>query len=503
MDTNINGANGTSVEEIRAWFEKNKKNVENFANAQASIYNLRDVTKTTARRISAINKEDLKNYISNIASNEKSLRNVARYLYYRSNIFFRLVQWYTGMWDLTCRKVTPHIDLSGKNDETKMLKSYNNTLDVLDRFNLKSVMPEALANVYVQDVYYAIRYTDKTGTFFYPLDADECVIDSRYSTMDYGFSVDMSKWKSAQRQQIIEFLGSPLKEMYQEYERTGQRFIHCTDKYAVCFKFRTDTWDTVVPPLLSIYLSLASLEDLVDIQAEADALSIYKLIYMPMKVHANSKDVDDFQINPTVSKKYFDKLINDAIPDNVGAAMVPGDELKTIDFAKTVDSDVNSVEKSQNQILSTSGGGAVINSNNITSTAAFKAWLQSETEFAMATLMPQINGACNRWLSYEISNPCHVDHFKVSVYTKEYLAASLLESCKYSFSNRLAYNTLLGVSEKETMAMEMLETKILGLTSMMNHPLNSSFTQSGEVGEGAPTKDDTEISGSGERSRNE
>ena len=58
-----------------------------------------------------------------------------------------------------------------------------------------------------------------------------------------------------------------------------------------------------------------------------------------------------------------------------------------------------SVEVSSNQILQTAGGGAVINANKITSTAAFNAWLKSETEFAISPLIPQIDGFCNLQLS--------------------------------------------------------------------------------------------------------
>lgn len=507
MPTKKTGANNTSQthtsEEIKEWFYSNKENIENFVKSQDVIHTLRDITKSyTNKTISTINKEELKQYIKNIAGNEKKLRDIARYLYYRSNIFFRLVNWYADMWDLHCRKVVPNYNLIKDNDPKRYMKSFEDTLNLLDKMNLQGNMVEILLNVYVQDVCYAITFLDDTGMFFYILDPDECMIDTRYSTGDFGFAINMSKWRTASKQKIIEFLGSPLKEMYAEYERTNQRFIHCPDEYAACFKFRVDTWDTAIPPFLPLFIQIAGLEDLVDIQAEADALSIYKLIYMPMKVHRDSKSVDDFEINPQTAYNYFRKLMNDAIPENVGAAMVPGEELKTIDFSKNVDSDINSVEKASNQILQTAGGGAVINANNITSTAAFNAWLKAETEFALSTLMPQVNGFANRMLKLRLTNPAKVEHFEVSVYTKETLAEQLLTSCQYSFANRLAYNTLLGISEKDTLAMMYLENDILGLQNKMIYPLQSSYTQSNNEG-GRPTKDDGELSNSGDRMRNQ
>lgn len=500
---NKTSATGTSNEMIQ-WFEQNKRSIENFA--KAKNVTLQDVTQPFVKSIQTINKDELKSWIKNISSNEKNLRRVARYLYYRSNVFFRIVNWYADMWDLNCRKVVPEYSLTKPNDETKFLKSYNDTLDILENMNLQGNMTEALINVYIEDVYYAITYYSEEGMFFYPIDPDECMIDSRYSTGDFGFAIDMSRWNNAKRKKLIEWIGHPLDTMLEEHLRTKQKYIHVPDEYAFVLKFRTDRRDVAIPPFLPLFLQLASLEDLIDIQADADALSIYKLIYLPMTVHNSSKDSDDFEYTPDLQHKYFNQMLSQGlIPEGVSAAMVPAEELKVIDFSKTIDSDTNSVEKSSTQILQTAGGGAVLNANGITSTAAFLAWLKSETEFALSSLMPQINGFANRFLSYKLSNPAHVEHFEVSVYTKDDFAKALLESAQYSFPNRLAYNTCLGIREKETMAMDFLENTILKLPEIMVHPLQSSYTQSadsGEVGQGAPTKDAGELTPEGDRSRN-
>lgn len=224
-----------------------------------------------------------------------------------------------------------------------------------------------------------------------------------------------------------------------------------------------------------------------------------------MKVLSGTDEADDFEVTPDITLDYFNRLLETGLPPYVAGAVIPGDELKVIDFSNSVDNDVNRVEKASNQILSTGGGGAILNSSQIDSTAALNAWLKEETEFAISTLMPQINGWVNRMLSYELSNPCKVDHFEISIYTKEEFRKSMLESCQYSFANRIAYNTLLGVSEKESLANLWLETEVLKLQDKMVFPLSSSFTSSGDSNDvGRPSLDDTEpISDSGERSRNQ
>ena len=65
----------------------------------------------------------------------------------------------------------------------------------------------------------------------------------------------------------------------------------------------------------------------------------------------------------------------------------------------------------------------------------------------------------------------------------------------------MAYNTLNQFSEKDTLALNVLEQQVLGISQLFV-PLQTSYTQSGSSDTGgAPTKDDTEITDDGEASR--
>ena len=72
---------------------------------------------------------------------------------------------------------------------------------------------------------------------------------------------------------------------------------------------------------------------------------------------------------------------------------------------------------------------------------------------------------------------------------------------------RLALGTFMGFSERETVSALHFEQDVLGLHDIMKYPLQSSYTmtgeeEKGEVGQGAPTKPDDQLSPSGDRSRN-
>lgn len=497
--------------ELKQWYEENRTKIEKYTRAKDGAEILTDLTQSfNPTKVSTINKEELRSWFKSIGSNEKNFRKTARYLYYRSNVFYRLVNWYANMFDLNARKVTPEYNIVKGGDTKKFLQSYSDTLDCLDILNIQNNILEVLINVFIEDVYYGLIIKDDTGSFFYRLDPDECIIDGKYYTGNYSFGMDMSKWASSKKQKIIEMIGEPLVSMYKEYEQTRAKYIHVPGEYSACFKFRTDLPNLVLPPFAPLFLQIAALEDLVDIQAEADALAIYKLIYMPLNVLSGTKESDDFEISPDIAKDYFKSLL-DAIPENVAGAMVPGKELKVIDFENTNDKEVNSVETASNQILQTAGGGAVINSSKITSTAAFNAWLKSETEFAISPLLPQIEGFTNLQLSFMSKKAAKVSYFPISVYTKDDYAKRMLESAQYGYTNRIAYGTLIGVSEREQLASIFLENEVLKLQDKMIYPLTSSFTSSGgitedgytpEIGQGAPVKDAGDLTPEGERSRN-
>lgn len=458
---------------------------------------LRDVTRGQTKTIPTYSKEELRSYLKNIGNSEKNLRYLSRFLYYRSNIYSRLISFYSNMFDLRCRKVVPKYDLVKGNDNSKVLKQYQDTLDALAIMNLQDNMIGILERCFIEDVCYALYFHDDNGSFFYILDPDMCKIDRRYMTGDFGFSIDMSKWSSRTKQEQLIALGEPLTTMYEEYQRTGEKWVPCPDEYNACFKFRVDDWETVIPPFIALFMSLINLEDLADVQAIADEQQIYKLVYLPIDTITGASTMDEFKVNPDTAIEYFNRLLQDALPEYISGAVIPGDSLKTIEFDDNAANDTNRIENAQTTILNTSGGGMVLNTSKITTQAGFEAALKCETEFAVSTLIPQINAWTNRMLQLELgSDHAKVEHFEVSVYTKELLRKSLLESCQYSFSNRLAYNTLNGISEKDTLAMNYLEEEVLGLHNIMKYPLQSSYTTSSEIGQGAPEKDsDEKISG--------
>lgn len=491
-----------TASEMRKWYQENKNRL-NYASAEEALKMLRDIQKsTTYRTISNYNKETIRTYLQNISSNEKNLRNLSRYLFYRCEIYYRLVKYYAGQLDLSIRSIIPKYSLTEDNDKESTLQSYAETLKVMDTIDsqLQYEFFKATVVALREDVFYGCcYYTEGEGMFVLPLDADYMKIAGIYTaTGDFASAMDMSYFRS--NSDLLEFWGEPFQTMYSDYQKSGDKWQIMPPEYGVTIKFRCEDLETIVPVFAPMFTDLVSLLDLADIQAVVDEKQIYNLIWMEMETFDNGEP-NDFKIDPEqVTIPYWNRMINEALPDYVSNAIVPG-KLNKITFSDDQSTDVNKIEKATENILNTAGGAQVLNSSTVSGSTAFGGSMRVDAEFVLSSIIPQVQAIVNRLLSYWITDPCKVKYFEVSAFTREEFKKSILESCQYGLPNKLLVNNINGFNEMDTLALNFLEEECLNLTDKFV-PLQSSHTQSGGTdGETKPTLDDDEISTEGEASR--
>lgn len=496
--------NRKTPQEIRDWMDKNRDylNYASKQSAENALRQLRDYTKSTSyRTISSFDKTSLRNYLQNVSSNEKNLRNLSRYLYYRSQVYYRLIAYNANMFCLNCRSVIPRYSLTEDNDDEAILKSYSDTLDALDKMNLSYEFLKAYMICFREDVFYGVYYfdpesEDTTAFCILPLDPDYCKIAGVYPTGDFAFAMDMSYFRS--HQELLEYWGEPFQSLYNQYQSQNVKWQLIPPEYGMCLKARAEDWETIVPPFAGLLNSIISLVDQEDISAIADQQSIYKLIWMEMETFDNGQP-NDFKVDPdSISVPYFNRMVDEALPDYTSAAIVPG-KLNTISFDNDQATDTTKIEKATETVLNTSGGAQILNSASISGTTAFNAAIKSDTKFAISMLLPQTQCIVNRILSLYVDNACSVKFFDVSIYTKQEFMDNILKGNEYGLTSKLLYNSVNGFSEKETIAINHLENDILKINFT---PVESTHTQSGNSDSaGRPTSSDTTISDDGEATR--
>lgn len=498
-----------TVAEIKEWYGKNKDKLnllETFTdkkNADKLFKQLRDIGKTYRKTVSTFDKEKLRTYLQNIGSNEKNLRALSWYLLYRSHIYYRIICYFSQMFCLDCRSIIPKYDLVKENAPDKILKAYQNTLDAVSSMRLQQEFLPIIFTCFVQDIYYGVMLKDDTGVFHMQLPADYCKISGKFMTGDFSFVFDASWLRN--RQELVEYLPELFEEPWKNYESTGEKWQMLPPETQVCIKFRSEDYELITPPFTGIFNSIINLSDLEDIQAAGDEASIYKMLWYELETISGSKVIDDWKIDPDLALPYFDKF-TDNVPPYIATAIIPG-QIHEIDFDNDNASDTTKVAKATEQVLNTAGGAEVLNGATINNTYAFKMACIANTEFAISSLLPQIQSWVMRMLSYESADDCKVRFMPISVYTKADYREQLLSSGQYGLPTKLAINTLNGFNEKDTLSLNYVEEELLHLSEKLI-PLNSSYTQSGtedgytsETGQGRPRKDEGDLTDSGERSR--
>ena len=470
-----------------------------FAEAQNAFKQVRDVTKTTRQiSISSYNKENVIKYLQNIDSYEDELRGLSRYLFYRCQPYFRLVMYNATMFDLNARYVVPSYDPTGDNDKESILKNYYDTLVWLNRMSLQGNFLQVLINNFIEDVFYGCCWLDETGMFILKIPPEYCRISGKYFTGDYSFSVDMSKYKKFE--DVLEYLGDPLLSMYKEYGGNSQKkWQPMPDEYALCTKSRVETWETIVPIFSGLFIDLIGLLNLADVQAVADEQQIYKLITATIPTLNGVDEPDQWAVNIDFAVDYYNKLV-DSLPPYIGSVISPL-PLDTISFSDDQASDTTKVQKATKELFNTSGGAQTLNSSTLTNSEGVRSANRVDSAFAISALLGQIQGWVNRMLSYQVKNPAKVKFFNISIHTRAEFKESMQKDLQYGFPNIVAINSLNGVGELDTLAMNFLENDILNLTDKFK-PLTSANTVSNTSDDGgAPTKSSEDLSDAGVKTR--
>ena len=482
-----NSSQKVTAAEARAFYEKNKKRMDRFEEAKSAL-SLLDPAKSGSKTFSVFSKDKLRTYMKNPLTNYKNLRDLSRYLWYRSQLYRKIITFNANLIDLNYRSVVPIIDIVKGGDKKKVLKSYYETLKTLEAMNLPLEFLKAYITCWREDVFFGCAYHDDTGFFILPLDPDYCKITGIYPTGDLAFHMDMTYF--SRRKEILEMWGEPFVSMYKEYEKdtTNAKWQPMKDENCVCLKANFDDWETPLPPYIGLFNSLVNLEDLAEITAIADEQQIYKLLVATIPLLKNSNEVNDFAIDVDLVIDFYEKIC-EALPDYTDAilSLTP---IESVTFDHDQASDVNKIENATKSILTNSGGLAVLGSD-ITGSTAWLGSIRADEDYAMSSLLPQTQSIINRLLSCYLSNPAKVKFIEVSKYTVEEFKNTLLKDCTYGVPDKLLLNNLNGFTELETLSMLFLENECLNLPQKYI-PLQSSNTMNtGEIAKvGRPSSED-------------
>lgn len=488
---------------------REEKNRAAFA-ALKDALSLIDLTQNKNITYQTYSRESLRNYLKNPASegNQKQLRKLSNYLYTVSHVYRRLINF--KAYQINCKSWTvyPDIPLTEEPDQESILQNYERVMKYVRNMDMKSQILKCMLQAWKNDVVYGFCYGDpeKDGSFFiHLLDPDYCKISSQqYYRGVLNFAFDMTFFDSGTNSYYLDVYDPIFKQLYNKYKSDNtQRWAELPIENTFCLKINIDNLDYPIPPLSGLLEDIINLKDLQSVQNLKDEMEAYKLIYAKIDTLQGTNQVDDFEIDLDLAASFYQKL-QSALPDNVALAMSPM-KLDSIDFKSNNADDTNIISKAYENIIN-ANGGIVLNQNKITNSASFKLALQFDSMDAMAPI-EQINAWQNLWIMNHLGETgMVVEYSDVSPYFVDDRIDKLLKAAQYSIPCKMELSSLIGAYPPKERGMSYLE-KVLGLgTTSWNQPLVSSNIQSGNIdngdgSDGAPKKDEGDLSDEGEKTR--
>lgn len=491
-------------EQIQKLQEDEQKKMAEFAAKLKNALQFFDPEKPPTRTTNTYDRSALRTYLKNPATegNNKSLRKLSNYLYTVSHVYRRMINFKAHQINCKVWSAYPVVSMVEDNDEEAILKEYERTVNIVTSMHMETQIFKIMLSAWKSGVAYGYIYGDpeKDGEFYiHLLDPDYCKIScASYDSGVLGFLFDMSFFTKDEKQ--LEYYDKEFQKLYNQYRSDNIKWKQLPIERTICIKIDPDNLDYSIPPLSGLMEQVISLTDLQAAQDEVDSLSNYKMVWGKIDTINGSKTPNDFSVDLDLALAFM-KKINDVLPDNVGYGVSPLD-LKTLEFKDNDASDTNVLSKAYSNLIE-ANGSIILNSNRITNSTSFKLAMMAECEDAMAPIT-QINAWLKFYLKYihGVENIA-VEYSDISPYfmNDEIEKYTKLAGLGLPIKTELA--SMVKANPQKSFGMDFLERQLLGLgKDRWNNPLVSSNTQSSvDSTEGAPIKEDGDLSDEGEASR--
>lgn len=221
----------------------------------------RDLNNNTSTpTFSLYSKDDITNYLSNPYTYEKQLRSAVTYIYGASSHFRRLIQYFTGLSDLSY-VVSPYkIDPRTANINS-VNRNYRKVLNAMSAMSVKTQFPKILTVCLREDTFYGTMWVTNDSITIQQLPSDYCAISTIEGNV-LNVTFDFSYFDS--HSAMLDFYPKEFKTKYAIYQKKRtSRWIELDSPTSFAIKANNDILAYSIPPFVGILRELYDLEDLV------------------------------------------------------------------------------------------------------------------------------------------------------------------------------------------------------------------------------------------------
>ena len=435
--------------------------------------------------------EDISRWLQNPVQNEERLRTLSNYLYNTNALYKWVINTIALMpkynWSLVQNSLT------NKKSKSQRKNSYYEALEYVDKLNLPHELIKVFLIMLKEDWYYGYEIESEDTYFILNLDAKYCKPSSRNADGTYNFKFDFSYFKD--KEDLLTSYPNEFKIKYELSKTNKDNWIELDTNKTICLKFN-DEFEYAMPYYAVLFNALLNLDYYQEIKKDRAANENTQIIYQEIPLNENG--LNEFAIDLDTAMS-FGNLINQQLPENIMMITSPmkPESIKT----ERSNNGTDYVDDAYRDFYTNSGlPQHLSNSSNNTAIGLDKAIVVNEQ--LVFRFYRQIERIVTRKLRHKF--PTIKFKFKLldtTSFNQSKVTDMLLKLAQNGMPQKLDTASSFGKSPYEFFNDLELEEGVFNLTELMK-PLQTSHTQSADDNNGgAPTKDDGELTESGQKSR--
>ena len=454
---------------------------------------------TNTPTFSLYTKDNITEYLSNPYTYERQLRRAVTYIYGASSHFRRLIQYFTGLSDLSFVVSPYRIDPKTANVRS-VNRNYRKVLNAMSAMNVRSQFPKILTVCLREDTFYGTMWVTNDNITIQQLPSDYCAISTIEGNV-LNVTFEFSYFDA--HSQYLEYYPAEFQSKYRTYQSNRrQRWQELDSPTSFAVKCNNDILDYSLPPFAGILREVYDLEDYKQLKLTKTTLENYAMLVMTLGID----DEGNWQMDLDKAKEFWRNL-DSVLPEEIGSVLSPM-PINKISFEKANTGDTNTISEAEQNLFTAAGVSSLLFNNDKASANALLLSIKADQAITFG-IVKSIEDVVNRFIQAQ----SYGKNFKVtfldcSPFNRKEMGDMYLKACQYGLPFISMYAASQGMSQSEVDCMSFLENDVLNLTERFV-PLQSSSTQSAASSDGngatdeggAPTKDVGDLTDSGEQSR--
>lgn len=452
--------------------------------------NLYEVETPRFRRFT---KQNIVDYLANPHKYRADLVDVVNYIYGASSHFRRLIQYFTSLNDLSYVVLPYRIDPKKANVRI-MNNNYRKVLDYLSIMSIKTQFPKILTVCLREDVFYGTILRTKDCVTIQQLPTKYCrisTIEGNVMNVTFDFSY------FASRLGYLDYYPEEFRRKYELYKKDTRRsrWIELDAPYSFAIKCNVDIPEYPLPPFAGILREVFDLEDYKNLKLTKTALENYALVMMTIP----TDDEGHFLIDYEKAKDFWSNL-DSVLPEEVGSVLTPM-EVDKIDFERSHTGETDTIADAEDNLYSSAGVSSLLFNNPKASANALALSIKVDQAMTFG-IVKSIQDMVNRLIQHEsYGKNFKVEFLDVSPFNRKEAGDEYLKACQYGIPMISYYCASQGLGQAEIDSMNFLETEVMELQKIFKPLVNGNNEKADDASPGAPTKDDTELTETGEQTR--